>query len=851
MTSPVITFRALGTPELRGPDGAELQSILARPKLLGLLSFLACASPRGFHRRDTLLGLFWAETDQKRARSALRQSLYYLRQSLGAGVLISRGEEEVGLDPERLWCDVPAFDAGLEEDRPEEALELFRGELLAGFFVSGAPEYERWLGERREELRRQACEAAWELAERAGAENNAAAAGHWAHRATKMAPLDENLATKAIELLDRMGDRSGAVRLYDAFARRLEEELELKPSPETQALVDRIRSRTEVQQEGTPAASSPPPATRLDPAAAHASGAVEPAREAIPASLAARPVTRGSRFRRGVLIGAGLMIVLGVGWALSSGGPSLDPRRVVVTVFDNETGDPDLDPLGRMAADWVTHGLDESGVVDVVPSTIGLAPRPDLTDPRVAREGGATALAEATGAGLIVAGVYYRRGDSVEFQAQVIDARDGRLLSAVAPAGAPLAAPADAVDSLRHGVVRTLAVVLDPTLAATDAVTHPPSLEAYREYLEGLRTFNRAPQRMREALGYLYRAVELDSAFLAPRFYIVMAHINVGEPMLADSNAHLLAAERPRLTEYQRNTLDWLMAGLRGDHMAGLEAARARGGLDVGVQALRANRPAEAVDALTTGEDVSGHYFQWLALTEAYHVLGDFRRELAEARRGRRAHPERLRMLDAELRALAALGRIRDVEHGLDASLLLPVEEVITQAHLIRSAAAELRAHGSHEASLEIASRAVEWFRSRPAAETRTWAHRSGLAIAHYQGEDWEESRALFQALASENTHDLDVQGFLGSLAARTGDRVEAGRISDRLDGFSHPYDYGAVSLRQARIASLLGQREQAMVLLRDAFARGLPFTVFLHTDMDLEPLHGYPAYEELMRPKG
>jgi DNA-binding SARP family transcriptional activator len=851
MTSPVITFRALGTPELRDPDGAELQSILARPKLLGLLSFLACSSTRGFHRRDTLLGLFWAETDQKRARSALRQSLYYLRQSLGAGVLVSRGEEEIGLDPELLWCDVSAFAAGLEEGRPEEALELFVGDLLAGFFVSGAPEYERWLGERREELRRQACRAAWELAERAGAENNAAAAGHWAHRATKMAPLDENLVTQAIELLDRMGDRSGAVRLYEAFARRLEEELELQPSPEIRTLVERIRSRTEVQGEGAAAASPAAAAPPMDPPSADASRAVELPREVIPVSPDARPPARGNRLRRGVLTGAGLMIVLGVGWALSSGGPSLDPRRVVVTVFGNETGDPDLDPLGRMAADWVTHGIDESGVADVVPSTIGLAPRPDLTDRQMAREGGATALAEATGAGLIVAGAYYRRGDSVEFQTQVIDARDGRLLSAMAPVGAPLAASAEAVDSLRHRVVRTLAVVLDPILAETDAATRPPSLEAYREYLEGLRTFNRAPQRMREALGYLYRAIELDSAFLAPRFYIIMAHINVGEPMLADSNAQLLAGERPRLTESQRNTLDWFVAGLRGDHMAALEAARARGGPDVGVQALRANRPAEAVEALTTGGDVLGLYFQWLALTEAYHVLGDFRRELGEARRGREKYPERLRVLDVELRALAALGRLRDVERGLDAGVSLPIEEVITPAHVMETTAAELRAHGSPQASRDVAERTIRWLRSQPAAEEANWPHRYRLAVAHYQAERWEYARALFGELASETPENVEVQGFLGSLAARLGDRVEAQRVSEQLRDFMRPFDFGVASWRRARIASLLGEPEQAVALLREAFARGLPFTVFLHSDMDLEPLRGYEPFEELVRPKG
>ena len=110
----MITFRAFGAPELRGSDGTVLQSILTRPKLLGLLSVLAAVPSPGFCRRDTLLGLFWGETDEKRGRRALRQSLYYIRQSLGEGVLPGRGDEENGLDRERFWCDVAAFEAALD-----------------------------------------------------------------------------------------------------------------------------------------------------------------------------------------------------------------------------------------------------------------------------------------------------------------------------------------------------------------------------------------------------------------------------------------------------------------------------------------------------------------------------------------------------------------------------------------------------------------------------------------------------------------------------------------------------------------------------------------------------------------
>lgn len=48
-------------------------------------------------------------------------------------------------------------------------------------------------------------------------------------------------------------------------------------------------------------------------------------------------------------------------------GPRLDPNLVVVAVFVNQTGDPTLDPVGLMAADWITQGLSQTGIVAVAP----------------------------------------------------------------------------------------------------------------------------------------------------------------------------------------------------------------------------------------------------------------------------------------------------------------------------------------------------------------------------------------------------------------------------------------------------------------------------------------------------
>jgi DNA-binding SARP family transcriptional activator len=863
VTGPKIEFRVLGPPELRSTE-AELLSVLSRPKLLGLLAYLAAASPPGFQRRDTLFGLFWADTDQRRARGALRQSLYYLRRSIGADVLLGRGDEEVGLDQSLLWCDVSAFEEALDEGRTEEALELYRGDLLEGFFVAGAPGFETWLTGRRDTLRRQAAAGAWELAERASGRGNASAAGHWAHRATALEPLDESLLTEAVHLLDSLGDRAGAVRLYDAFARRLQAELDLDPSPETRKLIERIRERTDAtldfEEDGvrearpaTPQAdthSENPDSTvsarpTTDELAPHP--ASEPIRSGSARPPDTGPSTRGRGARWAAVASLAAIVAVALVFVLPSDPTRLDPVRVVVTVFDNETGDPHLDPIGRMAADWISQALDETRLVDVVLTPISLAARPDFDDPG---QSNAIELAEATGAGTVVLGAYYSRGDSLEIHAQIVRAPEGELLSTVPPAGGPDDRLGVVVDSLTRRVLRTLAVLTDPSLSASGDLSHPPSLEAYRQYLEGVRTFQRVPARMREALTYFYGAVAIDSTFLAPRFYLTMAHANLDEYADADANAQILADMRAMLSETQRHWLDWMIARLRGDLQGALEAARARGGVDLGVEALRSNRPTEAIEVLSQSQQTLP-YYQWLTLMDALHVTGDYERELSEARRGRERYPGQLRMTEVELRALAALGRVGDVERLAEECYMLPPEPPITPEVVVTTTAAELRAHGHRESSRSLARRVVQRLSERPPDEQSTQAYRSVLARAYYLDERWAQSLSLLRKLAEEHPNDLQVRGELGAVAARLGDRAGAMAVSRSLEGTAKPPDFGADSFRRARIAALLGDRDRAVSFLQASVATGWPYGVWLHRDADLESLRGYPPFEAFIRPTG
>jgi len=235
----------LGTVDLTDHDARRTQSVLAQPKRLGLLAYLAAARPYGFHRRDSLLALFWPQLGPDQARRALRQALHFLRQALGDGAIVNRGVEDVAVSTDALWCDVRAFDQALNAGQHEDALSLYRGDLLRGFYVSGvSSQFDHWLDRERAWLREQALMAAWALAEAEDKQGNGSGATYWARRATDLHSTNEHSVRKLIEMLGRHGDRTGAMRAYENFAKRIERDYNVEPARETTALIRSVREQS-------------------------------------------------------------------------------------------------------------------------------------------------------------------------------------------------------------------------------------------------------------------------------------------------------------------------------------------------------------------------------------------------------------------------------------------------------------------------------------------------------------------------------------------------------------------------------------------------------------------------------
>jgi eukaryotic-like serine/threonine-protein kinase len=547
-------------------------------------------------------------------------------------------------------------------------------------------------------------------------------------------------------------------------------------------------------------------------------------------------------------------------------------RRVAVAPFENQTGDSALALLGLLASDWITQGLFEANFAEPV-------------DPQIVRSAwrngaDAAALAAATGARLIVSGAYSLDGDSVRIIARLTDAAEGRLLQALQPVSGPAARPQLAVAALRERVLGAVGAQLDVRTrpGAVVLASRPPNLTAYRHWSTGLEHFYR--NEFEEAIPELAAAVRADSTYVGPLLYAGISHSVLGHTSAADSLLQAADRLRDRLTRTDRHLLDAWRAESRRDWAGALregrEAARLSPSFAVAQavtywNAIRVNHPRDALTALARVDPTSPanrHYAPYFeVVTEAHHLLGDYRAELAASERGRALHSVHVPLIFSEARALTALGRVTDAERRMTEMLELPADPLHSPGEVMWALGRELRAHGHEAAASAMFARALAWYDSRPSTERASAAHRGARAEALYAVGRFDDARRELERLASERTGDVrttgdhgtygiaplgavDFRGYLGALAARRGERPAAYAADSALEAMRAQGLYGRHTYWRARIAALLGERERAVALLRDALREGRTHVV-LHAESDFATLREVPAFQELMKPKG
>ncbi len=523
----ILRIRTFGGLSLIAAEGPVL---LSQRRRLALLALLAVVGDRGM-QRDKVLGFLWPESTPEGARHSLDQLVYGLRRELGQALFV--GSNPLRLDPAVTSSDVGEFEAAVEGGLLADAVRLYAGPFLDGFYITDLSELEEWTSIQRQRLADTYAGALEKLTDEARRRGDV---NHSVELWRKRAALDSLSARGALGLMRALveaGDRSGALQHARVYELMVGQQLGSAPDREVRAFAEELRRGPAEMRLAQPAAAKETASTvsasdsplltyERDVAAVSEdteSGRNEAIQHRSGLAVTALDTTRSMlspRARSFALALGGLLFfaILATGfWARSrraeDQAPLLERGHVVVLPFRYAGADSSLAYLAEGVMDLLAARLTGEGgpvAVDTRRAMSAWRRRVGAAGSS-AGEDIALAVARDVGAGEALSGeLVGTREGQLAFSGWLIDTRTGQSLARTTVTGSP--------DSL-FVLVDQLAARLLALRAGNDersiAALTTTSLTALRAFLEGRAESRRGHSDA--AISAFSRALDSDSTF--------------------------------------------------------------------------------------------------------------------------------------------------------------------------------------------------------------------------------------------------------------------------------------------------------------------------------------------------
>ena len=230
--------------------------------------------------------------------------------------------------------------------------------------------------------------------------------------------------------------------------------------------------------------------------------------------------------------------------------------RIAVLKFGNNTGDPKYDDVGKMASDWIMHGITKNKLGQVISpdvvnqyNTMFSNGANQVTDDKMVKK----YLKPAK----IITGNYYHKDKKLVFQATLIDGKTDETIYSFKPKDCLDGDPIACIEKLEAAISGFFATEGNKKLMLQE---NPPNYEAYRLVLES--NYIEYDERY---LQLLEKAIEIDPNYFEPKVLRIAYNYNDGNYAVADS---LLKELKPASNRNSRqiNLVSMYEALLHGDN---------------------------------------------------------------------------------------------------------------------------------------------------------------------------------------------------------------------------------------------------------------------------------------------
>jgi len=531
-------------------------------------------------------------------------------------------------------------------------------------------------------------------------------------------------------------------------------------------------------------------------------------------------------------------------------------NRIAVLKFENNTTKDNLDVVGKMAEDWIMHGISQNKIGQVI-SPKNVQEYSKVMKASIMPTGDNSVLKEYLKPSQIINGTYYLNNDQLLMQCSILDGTFNTILVSFDPVQCGVDNPLDCIEELKQRILgyfisrgKDKQVGLEET---------PPKYRAYQLFLEANEISYYEPEHIR----LLNEAIEADSAFFKPKVDRISAYYNQNKFAIADSLLRVLSNDRSLANTRQKNILlsyESLLAGdNRNAYMYWMEEYKLEPfNLELSASAMVlalqfVNRPQE----IDTIYNAYGLKDKDLEVTNEYLESRFFAKGMANIEMGRIMETieflkpfTRVKMKGYDslksvlIRAYAKNGNKDSVDNLMNHIKLFGELKHWHRSCLLTGN--EFLRVGNVDAANEYYDQLITSMAENK--DISSQQEREFLARAYFYKEDYQKAQDLLEKIMPESGEPIKFKTYLAMAYYKNGQTKKAEGLLDELDHMRSDYQFGYVDYSLARYYAITGDEEKAMDYLLKAVAAGKRYDPqdYQH-DILFRPYMGSQAFKRIM----
>ncbi|WP_445383657.1 tetratricopeptide repeat protein [Robiginitalea sp. IMCC43444] len=524
--------------------------------------------------------------------------------------------------------------------------------------------------------------------------------------------------------------------------------------------------------------------------------------------------------------------------------------KIAVLTFNNNTADASLDIIGKMAVDWIMHGITENKLGQVISPKI-VQDYSNILKASILPTGDNGVLKTYLKPSKVISGSYYLDKDRLLLQCSILDGNLNTTLISFEVTECKADSPLVCIEALKQEILGYFRSRGDTQILLEDT---PPSFRAYQLWLEAEEALEQP-----NYLDLINAAIAADSSYFKPKLDRVLYYYNRDAFAVADSLVRVLSTEIGT-NKQQLNMLKHLEACLKGDNKTAYRTYReeynnAPMDLELNsslmVLALQfVNRPQD-VDPIFEAMDMKdmdlGNCIQ---CEYRYFIKGMSNIELGRAGETIAllepfARSEGLEWIKrALLKAYVQAGETEAAKKVLEYVKLVGESDYWEQNMLV-TGMEFLKVGNTAEANAYFDS-LIRFYAEQP-APLKNYQKKIRAEAAFYK-EDYAMAEKWYSQLLEETSLNASERAFLAATFFKNGKESSSSEQLQALKEQRSRYQFGDIDYALAQYYAISGEDKQSMEYLKKAVAAGKRFTnSTFQNDPIFMPYYKTAAFKEVL----